>query len=59
MLTNRPRRRRVAALTTAVAAVTPTAGLLTGCEGTDNSLDCHRNATVGPVGLDHQATGSS
>jgi hypothetical protein len=36
--------RRIAAIATAVAAVTLTAGLLTGCEDLDSSLDCLGNA---------------
>jgi wyosine [tRNA(Phe)-imidazoG37] synthetase (radical SAM superfamily) len=45
MPSNRRRgRRRIAAIATAVAAVTLTAGLLTGCEDLDSSLDCLGNA---------------
>ncbi|MEU6374749.1 hypothetical protein [Streptomyces sp. NPDC046909] len=44
MAVNRRRRRRIAAVATTVAAVTLTAGLLTGCEDTDNALDCLTNA---------------
>ncbi len=44
MPSNRRRGRRTAAIATAVAAVTLTAGLLTGCEDLDNSLGCLSNA---------------
>ncbi|MET7451773.1 hypothetical protein ABZT03_07725 [Streptomyces sp. NPDC005574] len=44
------RRRRIAALTTAVAAVGPIVGLTTGCEGADTSLDC---------GADHRTIADS
>ncbi|MGY1496633.1 hypothetical protein ACW4TU_08440 [Streptomyces sp. QTS52] len=44
MLSNRRRGRRTATIATAVAAVTLTAGLLTGCEDLDNSLGCLSNA---------------
>ncbi|NEC91261.1 hypothetical protein [Streptomyces sp. SID12501] len=40
----RRRGRRTATIATAVAAVTLTAGLLTGCEDLDNSLGCLSNA---------------
>ncbi|MFD3838769.1 hypothetical protein ACFWWC_21300 [Streptomyces sp. NPDC058642] len=43
MAVNRRRGRRIAAIATTVAAVTLTAGLLTGCENTD-ALDCLTNA---------------
>jgi hypothetical protein len=43
MAANRRRGRRIAALATTVAAVTLTAGLLTGCENTDDALDCLTN----------------
>lgn len=38
------RGRRTAIIATSVAAVTLTAGLLTGCEDTDDALDCLTNA---------------
>ncbi|MFE2466352.1 MULTISPECIES: hypothetical protein [Streptomyces] len=44
MAADRRRGRRVAALATTLAAVALTAGLATGCDGVDNSLDCLRNA---------------
>ncbi|MGW1504865.1 hypothetical protein ACWCQW_41400 [Streptomyces mirabilis] len=44
MASDRRRRRRVATLATALAAVALTAGLATGCDGVDNSLDCLQNA---------------
>ena len=44
MPSNRRRGRRIAAIATTVAAVTLTAGLLTGCEDLDNSLGCLSNA---------------
>ncbi|WP_329269632.1 hypothetical protein [Streptomyces sp. NBC_01451] len=44
MRSNRRRGRRTATVATAVAAVTLTAGLLTGCEDIDNSLGCLSNA---------------
>ncbi|NNN36237.1 hypothetical protein HLK59_38950 [Streptomyces sp. S3(2020)] len=44
MAVNRRRGRRIAAIATTVAAVTLTAGLLTGCEDTDDALDCLTNA---------------
>lgn len=44
MPSNRRRGRRIATIATAVAAVTLTAGLLTGCEDLDNSLGCLSNA---------------
>ncbi|MEV0218260.1 hypothetical protein [Streptomyces sp. NPDC050704] len=40
----RRRGRRTAAIVTAVAAVTLAAGLLTGCEDIDDSLNCFQNA---------------
>ncbi|MFI6339803.1 hypothetical protein [Streptomyces sp. NPDC050535] len=44
MAANRRRGRRTAAIATAVVAVTLTAGLLTGCDDVDSSLDCFHNA---------------
>ncbi|MDX3751626.1 hypothetical protein [Streptomyces sp. AK08-02] len=44
MFSNRRHGRRGTAVAVAVAAVTLTAGLLTGCEDLDNSLDCLGNA---------------
>ncbi|WP_405823370.1 hypothetical protein OG241_42420 [Streptomyces sp. NBC_01390] len=44
MPSNRRRGRRSVTLVTAVAAVALTAGLLTGCEDLDNSMDCLGNA---------------
>lgn len=44
MAANRRRGRRTAAIATTVAAVTLTAGLLTGCENTDDALGCLTNA---------------
>lgn len=44
MAANRRRGRRIAAIATTVAAVTLTAGLLTGCEDTDNAIGCLTNA---------------
>ncbi|MFE2700001.1 hypothetical protein [Streptomyces mirabilis] len=44
MAAHRRRGRRVATLATTLAAVTLTAGLATGCDGVDNSLDCLQNA---------------
>ncbi|MER5799796.1 hypothetical protein [Streptomyces mirabilis] len=44
MAADRRRGRRVATLATTLAAVALTAGLATGCDGVDNSLDCLRNA---------------
>ncbi|MGW7205221.1 hypothetical protein [Streptomyces sp. NPDC054837] len=44
MAANRRRGRRTAAIATTVAAVTLTAGLLTGCENTDDALDCLTSA---------------
>lgn len=44
MAANRRRGRRTAALATTVAAVALTAGLATGCDDVDNSLDCLSNA---------------
>ncbi|WUE96974.1 hypothetical protein OG381_32955 [Streptomyces sp. NBC_00490] len=51
MAANRRRGRRIAALATTVAAVTLTAGLLTGCENTDDALDCLTNADTIADGL--------
>jgi len=44
MTANRRRGRRIATIVTAVAAVALTAGLATGCENIDDSLDCLKNA---------------
>lgn len=44
MTTDRRRGRRIAALATTVAAVALTAGLATGCDDVNNSLDCLQNA---------------
>jgi hypothetical protein len=46
MSANRPRRRRITTIATAVAAVALTAGLATACDPDDfdNSLDCVSNA---------------
>ncbi|KAF5992835.1 hypothetical protein [Streptomyces sp. WAC00263] len=44
MAADRRRGRRVATLATTLAAVALTAGLATGCDGVDNSLDCLKNA---------------
>jgi hypothetical protein len=44
MTAKRRRGRRTAAIATAVAAVVLTAGLVTGCDSVDNSLDCFQNA---------------
>ncbi|MES5817351.1 hypothetical protein [Streptomyces sp. RG80] len=44
MAANRRRGRRIAAIATTVAAVTLTAGLLTGCEDTDKAINCLGNA---------------
>ncbi|MHA5049897.1 hypothetical protein [Streptomyces sp. SD15] len=44
MATNRRRGRRTAAIATTVASVALTAGLVTGCDDVDNSLDCLQNA---------------
>ncbi|MET7779228.1 hypothetical protein ABZT28_26210 [Streptomyces sp. NPDC005388] len=44
MAADRRRGRRVATLATTLAAVALTAGLATGCDGVDNSLDCLQNA---------------
>jgi wyosine [tRNA(Phe)-imidazoG37] synthetase (radical SAM superfamily) len=44
MAANRRRGRRIIAIATTVAAVTLTAGLLTGCEDTADALDCLTNA---------------
>ncbi|MFE4990859.1 hypothetical protein ACFRH4_05865 [Streptomyces mirabilis] len=48
MAADRRRGRRVATLATTLATVALTAGLATGCDGVDNSLDCLQNAdTIG------------
>ncbi|MFF1739275.1 hypothetical protein [Streptomyces mirabilis] len=56
MAADRRRGRRVATLATTLAAVTLTAGLATGCDGVDNSLDCLQNAdslkAINEAGLD-------
>jgi len=44
MAANRPRGRRTATIATTFAAVALTAGLVTGCDDVDNSLDCLQNA---------------
>lgn len=44
MAANRRRGRRTAAIATAAVAVALTAGLVTGCESVDESLDCFQNA---------------
>lgn len=44
MAANRRRGRRTAVIATAVAAVTLTAGLVTGCDNVDDSLSCFQNA---------------
>ncbi|MEU2735533.1 hypothetical protein ABZ656_08855 [Streptomyces sp. NPDC007095] len=44
MAADRRRGRRVATLATTLAAVALTAGLATGCDDVDNSLDCLQNA---------------
>jgi hypothetical protein len=44
MTAKRRRGRRTAAIATAVAAVTLTAGLVAGCDSADNSLGCFQNA---------------
>ncbi|MFG3025322.1 hypothetical protein ACGFZQ_43670 [Streptomyces sp. NPDC048254] len=44
MAANRRRGRRIAAITTTVAAVTLTAGLITSCDNAGDSLDCFQNA---------------
>ncbi|MFF7886320.1 hypothetical protein ACFZDJ_18835 [Streptomyces sp. NPDC007896] len=44
MAADRRRGRRVATLATTLAAVALTAGLATGCDDVDNSLDCLHNA---------------
>ncbi|MFE2970321.1 hypothetical protein ACFXKC_43060 [Streptomyces sp. NPDC059340] len=44
MAADRRRGRRVATLATTLAAVALTAGLATGCDNVDNSLDCLHNA---------------
>jgi hypothetical protein len=44
MAANHPRGRRSAAIATALAAVILTAGLVTGCDSTNGSLNCFKNA---------------